>query len=108
MIDDIHPEDLQGVVDCTLRELCLRGTLNEHFVIQCVEHGIAQVSGHQTLEWIFPAAAIPRLQKAWRLHRDLDLHMSCLALVLDLLEDRDHLLREVAELRRRLAQWEQD
>jgi chaperone modulatory protein CbpM len=106
MTDLIHPEtgDQPG---CSLRELCERIALDEQFVIQCVEHGIARVEGQQTVEWTFSTEAVLRIRKAWRLHRDLDLHISSLGLVLELLDDRDTLQQEVLSLRRRLREWEQ-
>ena len=108
MTDNIQPEDMLDHVVCTLAELCERCAFDEHFVIQCVEHGIAQVSGQHAVEWTFSAASARRIRKAWRLHRDLDLHLGSLALILELLDERDRLHQEVMELRLRLARWEQD
>jgi hypothetical protein len=48
------------------------------------------------------------LRKAHRLHRDLDVHIDSLGLILELLDDRDALHHEVAALRRRLSQWESE
>lgn len=91
----------------TLIELCKCSTLDEQFVIECVEHGIAPSSGTQVVEWTFSQDAVLRLQKAWRLHRDLELQISSLALVLELIDERDQLLQEIAVLRHHLGHWEQ-
>jgi chaperone modulatory protein CbpM len=91
---------------CSLDDLCTRTRLDQHFVIECVEHGVAPVAGESLVAWRFSMTAILRLQKAWRLHRDLELQISNLALVLDLLEERDELLQQLADLRARLAHWE--
>jgi chaperone modulatory protein CbpM len=100
----IHSDD--ALAFCNLDDLCRRTRLDEAFVIECVEHGVAPVSGQEVVAWRFSMTAILRLQKAWRLHRDLELQVSGLALVLDLLEERDQLLQEIEDLRRRLAHWE--
>lgn len=94
------------VAFCNLDDLCRRTRLDERFVVECVEYGVAPVAGKEVLDWRFSMTAILRLQKAWRLHRDLELQISSLALVLDLLEERDQLLQEIAELRGRLGHWE--
>jgi chaperone modulatory protein CbpM len=100
----IHSDDILAF--CNLDDLCRRTRLDESFIIECVEHGVAPVSGHEVVAWRFSMTAILRLQKAWRLHRDLELQVSSLALVLDLLEERDQLLQEIEDLRGRLSHWE--
>jgi chaperone modulatory protein CbpM len=102
--DLIHTDD--ALAFCSLDDLCRRTRLDEGFVVECVEHGVAHVAGQEVLAWRFSMTAILRLQKAWRLHRDLDLHVSNLPLVLDLLEERDQLLQEIEDLRLRLRHWE--
>lgn len=100
----IHADEALGF--CSLEDLLLRTHLDERFVIECVEHGVAHASGHEAVAWRFSMTAILRLQKAWRLHRDLELQINSLALVLDLLEERDQLQQEIADLRYRLSHWE--
>ena len=100
----IHADDTLAF--CSLEDLCLRTHLDERFVIECVEHGVAHVAGQEVVAWRFSMTSILRLQKAWRLHRDLELQVHNLALVLDLLEERDQLLQELEHLRGRLGRWE--
>jgi chaperone modulatory protein CbpM len=100
----IHSDD--ALAFCSLDDLCRRTRLEERFVIECVEHGVAHAGGQDLVAWRFSMTTILRLQKAWRLHRDLDLQVSSLALVLDLLDERDQLLQEIADLRSRLSRWE--
>jgi len=90
---------------CTLQELCQRIALEEHFIVHCVQQGIAEVSGLQP-DWLFSTTAALRIRKAWRLHRDLEVHLDNLVLTLELLDERDQLLQGVATLRQRLAHWE--
>lgn len=90
----------------TLTEVCRATRIEEGFIIECVELGVAPVSGDESLAWRFSTTAIMRLQKAWRLHRDLELQVDSLALVLDLLDERDRLQQQIAELQARLGRWE--
>lgn len=106
MNDDSFTDPREDWSPCSLPELCRRGSLEEYFVVQCVEHGVADVSGPVT-EWVFSAPAVLRIHKAWRLHRDLDIQIGSLALILELLEERDQLRQQVAALLQRLQQWEE-
>lgn len=90
----------------SLRELCQRIQLEEDFVAQCVDHGITEVSGRRREEWRFPPEAVFRIQRAWRLQRDLQLDFTGLSVVLDLLEDIENMRHEINVLRRRLRHWE--
>lgn len=107
MNDDTFTDPREDQDPCSLPELCRRGSLEEFFVVQCVEHGVADASG-PVAEWVFPARAVLRIHKAWRLHRDLDIQIGSLALMLELLEERDQLREQVAVLLQRLQQWEAD
>jgi len=90
----------------TLEELCQRRSLEAEFVVQCVEVGITEVSGSRREQWLFPVGAAHRLEKAFRLRRDLDLDFTALALVLDLLDDIDQLHGRIDRLNQRLGEWE--
>lgn len=107
MIDILYPEAPEDLTVCTLQELCERiAAVDEGFIVQCVEHGIAQVRGAVPEEWRFTSTAVLRIRKAHRLHRDLDLQIDSLGLVLELLDERDSLLQQITTLQRRLQQWE--
>lgn len=104
IISEIH-DDNDEFSFATLADVCRRTQLAESFIVECVEHGVAHVSG-DAASWRFSVISILRLQKAWRLHRDLELQVSSLPLVLDLLEERDQLRQQLDELRARLGHWE--
>lgn len=91
----------------SLQQLTTASALDAAFVEQCVALGLAEVSGAMQ-EWVFDAATQLRLERAWRLHRDLDLHPSALPLVLELLDEVEALRIEAGQLRARLRQWENE
>lgn len=105
-IISIFHDDGDEFTYSTLGEVCRRTRINEAFIVECVEHGVAPVAGTDSPAWRFSVMSILRLQKAWRLHRDLELQVSSLALVLDLLDERDQLQQQLDELRARLGHWE--
>ncbi len=91
----------------TLQELTNSSALQSEFIVQCVELGLIDASGPPP-EWRFNSEGRLRLQKAWRLHRDLELHLTALPLVLQLIDELDELRVEAESLRMRLQHWEQN
>ena len=90
----------------SLQEICQRINLQEEFVVSCVDYGIADVSGNSAAEWQFSPAEIAKIQRAWRLRRDLDINFTGLGVVLDLLEDIEDLRHRVKVLEKKLRHWE--
>jgi chaperone modulatory protein CbpM len=90
----------------TLVELCRSSHLEEGFIVACIEHGVVEVSGASMQQWRFSNGSRLRLQKAWRLHRDLELQPAALPLVLQLLGEVDALHQENRRLRLLLEHWE--
>ena len=103
-----EPESIEPGDTYTLTEVCRRYRLESEFVVQCVDYGIAEVGdGTEMQEWLFPVESVPRMEKAWRLHRDLGLDFTGLAIVLDLLDEIDRLNNRVEHLSARLSGWEE-
>lgn len=109
--------EVETRISLTLRELCERGGVTAEFVLQLLEHGILEpltpapaprgmAGGTPASLPHFDAVALRRLHSARRLHRDLDLNLPGIAVVLQLLEERDALRAELLRLRRRLARFE--
>jgi MerR HTH family regulatory protein len=91
----------------TLHQLTSASALQADFIAECVALGLADVSG-EPVEWRFSSPTRLLIEKAWRLHRDLDVPATALPLVLQLLEEIDYLHTEAAQLRARLRHWEGD
>ena len=86
------------VVDTlTLQDLCRFCHADEAWVIELVEHGVLDPVGGTTGNWRFVGTSIVRAKKARRLNRDLGVNTAGVALVLDLLEERDAVLRRLAQ-----------
>ncbi|MCF2870388.1 chaperone modulator CbpM [Octadecabacter sp. G9-8] len=88
------------VVDAlSLQDLSRFCRSDEAWVIELVEHGVLDPIGGTRSDWKFVGTSIVRAKKARRLSRDHGVNAAGIALVLDLLEERD-------AARRRLAHYE--
>jgi chaperone modulatory protein CbpM len=80
----------------TFTRLC---HIEPQFLIELVEAGVLEPEGESFGEWQFPGSDLSRGRIAARLRHDLGLDPPALGLVLDLLEERARLERQIAVLR---------
>ncbi len=86
------------IVDAlSLHELCRFCQADEAWVVELVNEGVLEPRGSSTEQWRFRGVNIVRAKKARRLTRDLGINAAGIALVLDLLEERDGLLRKLMQ-----------
>lgn len=88
-----------------LLEICQAVDLPEQLFIELVEHDIITPQGSGPEEWSFDLQMISVARRASRLQRDFDLEWSAVALLLDLLEQRDRLLADNQALRQSLERF---
>ena len=81
----------------SLQDLCRFCQADETWVIELVEYGVLEPIGSTSENWRFVGTSIVRAKKARRLNRDLGVNTAGIALVLDLLEERDAALRRLAQ-----------
>jgi len=81
----------------SLQDLCRFCQSDEAWVIELVEHGVLEPVGSTSGNWRFVGTSIVRAKKARRLNRDLGINAAGVALVLDLLEERETVLRRLAQ-----------
>ena len=94
------------VIHLSFSELSQTVRLSEDVLMEVIEHGILDpVSGADRDDWQFAGDIVTVLQKAVRLHQDLEINWQGIALVLELLEQRDELLLENTMLRQRLSRF---
>ncbi|MGB5865783.1 MAG: chaperone modulator CbpM [Sulfitobacter sp.] len=86
------------IVDAlSLPELCRFCQADETWLIELVEYGVLEPVGSTRDNWRFVGTSIVRAKKARRLNRDLGVNTAGVALVLDLLEERDMMMRRLAQ-----------
>lgn len=79
-------------------ELCRFCDADETWVTELVEYGVLEPEGPSFHEWHFHGVNIVRAKKARRLQRDFDINIAGLAMVLDLLHEREQLMRSLKSL----------
>jgi chaperone modulatory protein CbpM len=84
----------------TLRDLSRMCAVDERHIVEFVEEGVLDVVEVDTAEWHFTGGALRRARLALRLERDLELNLAGVALALELMEELQHLRRELQAQRR--------
>lgn len=94
------------MMQISLADLCAKLELEESMLLEVIEHGIAApIEGNDCESWIFDINVINVVEKAHRLRRDLQIEWAAIALVMELLQQRDQLEVENAQLRQQLSRF---
>ena len=75
----------------SLKDVCHVCGCQAKWIVALVEQGVLHPTGSTREMWQFPGSSLHRAMKARRLQQDLDLNLSSVALVLDLLEEIESL-----------------
>ena len=86
-------------------EICQALDSSEQTVVELVKHDIVKTQGEEDGKWVFDVAMVSVAKRAVRLRRDLDLDWSAIAMVLELVEQRDQLKAENESLKRMLQRF---
>lgn len=87
----------------SLADLCTTANISTDYIIELIEYDIIMpISGTEPHEWQFTISAMIVVNKAARLHRDLDIEWADIALVLNLLEEIDELKNENRQLKQQI------
>jgi len=85
----------------TVTEIQTLCVIDKPMLEEMVAHGILEPSQGQTHEsWVFDYLALHRAQRALRLHQDLAINWSGIALALELLDELQELRQTVAVLKK--------
>ncbi len=83
----------------TLGELSDRAGVSPDFILELVDLGVLEPAG-KGKSLTFGASSLTRLQRARRLHRDLDVNLPGIAMCLELLDEVKQLRWELENMRR--------
>jgi len=92
----------------TLAQLARSCDVQSSWIVELVEEGILEPRGGDPSVWRFSAVSMTRVLTARRLQRDLGVNRQGIALVLDLLEERQQLRLHLKRLQRSLATEDRD
>ena len=79
----------------SIKDLSRMCAVDERHIVEYVEEGVLHVVEIDTTEWHFAGSALRRARLALRLERDLELNLAGVALALELMEELEHLRREL-------------
>lgn len=80
----------------TLRDLSRMCAVDERHIVEFVEEGVLNVMEITKTEWHFSGSALRRARVALRLKHDLELNLAGVALALELMDELQHLRRELS------------
>jgi chaperone modulatory protein CbpM len=79
----------------SIEDLCRICAIERRHVVEFVEEGVLEVAVIDADEWRFRGGALRRARIAMRLQHDLELNLVGVALALDLMDEIEHLRREI-------------
>ena len=79
----------------TLVEASRMSGVRSETIVTLVMVGVVAPSGPAPESWVFSDLELLQLQRAWRLHRDLEVALDSMPLVLELLDEVERLRRLV-------------
>ena len=89
----------------SFEELCYATQTPSQTIIEIINYGIVEPEGSDPETWLFNTQMISVTKKACRLHRDLEIDWSGIALAISLLDELDQLRDENQRLRNRLKRF---
>ncbi|MFC6669326.1 chaperone modulator CbpM [Marinobacterium aestuariivivens] len=92
-------------IELSFEEFSLASDLPEKVLLRMVEEGILEPGGASPDRWRFESTMIVTARRASRLHRDLGIDWSGIALALELLEELERARLENRLLRQRLGRF---
>ncbi len=101
-----EPEMISELMRITVRELVEGEGISRSLLLELIEYDIARpIAGAGMDDWLFDAEGAHWMKRAIRLQRDLEIDWVAVALLVDLLRERDRLSSENQLLRQRLDRF---
>ncbi len=95
-----------STVTITLEEFCSSQGVSRTALLEMVEYDVVQpTGGHGEQDWKFDCSSVQWAKRALRLKRDLELDWVAVAILVDLMRERESLARENEQLRLRLQRF---
>jgi chaperone modulatory protein CbpM len=94
----------------SFNELCQLDGIESQLIIEIVEYGIVMPSNKRLEEddqaqWLFDTGSLHWIKKALRLHRDLEIDWVAIAMVIDLMQQKEALENEIELYQRQLNRF---
>ncbi len=97
---------IQTLSNVSLSELCQLECIESEIIIEIVEYGIVEpIEGSDTPDWVFETSSVHWIKKAVRLYQDLEIDWVAVALVIDLMQQKESLQRENERFQQQLRRF---
>ena len=94
------------ILHISFTELCELERIESDVIVSIVEHGIVKpIKGNQQDDWVFEATTVHWIKKAVRLANDFEIDWVAVALVIDLMQQKENLERENQSYRLQLERF---
>ena len=94
------------ILHISFAELCELERIESDVIIDMVEHGIVKpIMGDHEADWVFEATTVHWIKKAVRLASDFEIDWIAVALVIDLMQQKEALERENQSYRLQLERF---
>jgi chaperone modulatory protein CbpM len=95
-----------ATLNISFKELCQADSIKHEWVLEVIDYGIAKpISGSHEGDWYFDISSAIWLKKAVRLHRALEIDWVAVAVIIDLLKQKQALAQENSSLKRQLQRF---
>eukprot|EP00831_Metopus_contortus_P058309 TRINITY_DN50482_c0_g1_i1.p2 TRINITY_DN50482_c0_g1~~TRINITY_DN50482_c0_g1_i1.p2 ORF type:complete len:102 (-),score=16.67 TRINITY_DN50482_c0_g1_i1:69-374(-) len=85
----------QTLANVSLSELCQLESIESEIIIEIVEYGIVEpIEYSDSSDWFFEPASVYWIKKALRLYQELEVDWLAVALLIELMQQRESLRRE--------------
>ncbi|MFT4995126.1 MAG: chaperone modulatory protein CbpM [Paraglaciecola sp.] len=96
----------EPILRISVSELCQSQEISEEVIVEVVEYGIATpVAGDTWQEWVFDNNSVHWMKKAIRLNQQLEIDWVAVAMLIELLKQKEQLQRENQSLQHQLARF---
>lgn len=94
------------LLQVSVKELCQIERITEQMIVEAVDHGIASPQrGTRVTEWVFDTNSVHWLKKAIRLQQDLEIDWIAVAMLIDLLQQKESMEREIKRMQKQLDRF---
>lgn len=97
---------ISTLINISVDELCELEKIEHELIIEIVEYGIATpIEATEYEHWVFDVSSVCWIKKAIRLHQDLEIDWVAVGLVIDLMQQKENLLKENERYQQQLARF---
>ena len=93
---------LEETTTFSFKEVCQHYHIPKELLIDLIEYGLFNNQTTEIEKITFDQNALRKMEKAFRLHRDLDINLSGVALALELLDEMNNMRNELRMLRKHI------